>query len=108
MQEFLKNNFEVAKSSIETTISELIDIRDALDNAGHRDKKYDALQATIDSYEKLRKNFLDGKAPTGFEQSQWEAIFDHRLKVLNNKKQSLEKTIDDYSVLVNELKTKVK
>lgn len=108
MEEFLKNNYQVAKSSIETTLREFIDIRDALDNAKVRDKKYDALQGTIDAYEKLRRNFLDGKTPTAFEACQWQAIFKHRQQVLTRKLSELQRAKDDYDVLVKRLDLVIK
>ncbi len=108
MKEFLKNNYQVAKSSIETTLRELIDIRDALDNAKVRGKKYDALQGTIDAYEKLRRNFLDGQAPTTFEACQWQAIFKHRQQVLTRKLSELQRAKDDYDVLVKRLDLVIK
>lgn len=103
MEQFLSEHKEVAKVSIETTISELIDIRDALDNASTTGEKYDALNRTIESYEALRRKFLMNATPTPFECQQWKAIFHHRKEVLERKWTDLTKAKTDYSILVNEL-----
>ena len=103
LPEFLEQYYSAVEASITQTISELIDTRDALDNAGLRDSKYDALQKVIDSEEKLRRHFIDshGAALTPFEMSQLYGILQHRMEIFQKKRADLDKAIDGYQVLID-------
>lgn len=106
MKKIYQENKQIIKVAIETTIHELYDMKDALDNSGQKVKKMDALQRTIDSYEKLRRDFLSDKL-TEFNDAQIEAILKHRLAILEKRKKQVDFAIEELSKLVNLLGTDI-
>ena len=98
-RDFCYNNFDVVKSSIETTISELDDLKDALEEKGEDSS---AIQRTIDAYEELRRNLFN-KNLSLFNISQVYTILNHRVEIFEVKMNKINRAKDELNKYVNNL-----
>ena len=103
---FMKNK-NVILACINTTLNELYDFKDALDQADIKDSKADTFGKIAAKYEEVRRRFIDD-CWTDQDEASISVILNHRFKILLKKQEELDKAIKEMETLVSEISDSLK
>lgn len=92
MKKIIEDNYGFIKQCVNTTLAELYDLQDALDQANINDSKADTFSKVAGSYEDLRRRLIEGKLEEK-DYSSIEVILAHRERVLREKRADTEKAL---------------
>ena len=98
----IRENLDVVKASVNATLDELYDFIEALTALDENDPSIKSLQDLADSYEEVRRDLLADEL-TSLRIYQLETILQHRLKILEKKRDEISLAINSLSQLINSM-----